>query len=330
MRNNEIIVSIICLAYNHEKYIRQCLEGFVCQKTTFNFEVLVHDDASIDGTAEIIREYEKKYPHLIKPIYQSENQYSKKVGIVSTFILPKAKGKYIAYCEGDDYWVDYNKLQRQVEALEKNPDCYICVSRVDVVEEDDSYSSRNQNRRFPSCDEKWDSVKGVEKLHPYLYQLSGYLLNAEKMKAYYYNPPKFKSTSDVGDLPLLLYFSQLGNIYVISKCLSHYRINSIGSWHDRTENANVQLLHFNKMIKMLYEYDDFTKQRFHKIIMYKILNYQFSVAKITKDYKKLIGKINKKVWETLALRQKIRIVLYCISPKLGNKVDTFMGRKKVK
>lgn len=116
------LVSICCLAYNHEPFIRQCLDGFFMQKNNFEFEVLIHDDASTDRTADIIREYELKYPSIIKPIYQTENQYIKKIGISRTFQFPRAKGKYIALCEGDDYWTDPQKLQKQIDFLETHPD----------------------------------------------------------------------------------------------------------------------------------------------------------------------------------------------------------------
>ena len=88
----EIMVSVFCTAYNHGKYIRDCLEGFVKQKTNFKFEVLINDDASTDNTASIIREYEKKYPDIIKPIYQKENQYSKGISIYRQILVPEASG----------------------------------------------------------------------------------------------------------------------------------------------------------------------------------------------------------------------------------------------
>jgi glycosyltransferase involved in cell wall biosynthesis len=112
------------MTYNQEKYIKDALEGFLMQKTEFPFEIIIHDDASTDMTAEIVRDYEKKFPGIIKPIYQKENQYSK--GVL-TFILPLkiSKGKYIAFCEGDDYWTDSSKLQKQVTEMEKNPECHI-------------------------------------------------------------------------------------------------------------------------------------------------------------------------------------------------------------
>ena len=128
-KENKIMVSIISLAYNHASYIRECLDGFMMQKTNFAFEVLIHDDASTDGTADIIREYEAKYPDIIKPIYQTENQYSKGIPIGCTYLYPRAKGKYIALCEGDDYWTDPLKLQKQVDFLESHPDYVMCSHR---------------------------------------------------------------------------------------------------------------------------------------------------------------------------------------------------------
>ena len=131
--NNEILLSICCITYNHAKFIRQCLDGFVMQKTNFKFEVLIHDDASTDGTAEIIKEYEQKYPDIIKPIYQTENQWSKGVPASKIFQWPRIQGKYVALCEGDDYWIDPNKLQKQVDYLEAHPECSVCFHPVKVI-----------------------------------------------------------------------------------------------------------------------------------------------------------------------------------------------------
>lgn len=117
------LISICCITYNHIAYIRQCLDGFLMQRTTFPYEIIINDDCSTDGTTDVIREYVTKYPEIIRPIYHDENQYSKGVrGMFATFCFPKAKGKYIAMCEGDDYWTDPLKLQRQVVFLEENPE----------------------------------------------------------------------------------------------------------------------------------------------------------------------------------------------------------------
>ena len=135
--NNDVEVSVICNAYNHGKYIRDALNGFVMQKTDFKYEILIHDDASTDNTADIIREFEAKYPDKIKPIYQTENQYSKNVWITDVYQLRRSKGKYIAICEGDDYWTDPGKLQKQYDALEAHPEIDICVHASTLVNASD-------------------------------------------------------------------------------------------------------------------------------------------------------------------------------------------------
>lgn len=130
------LVVIHTLAFNHEPYIRDTLEGIVKQKTTFPFVAIVHEDASTDRTAEIIREYEKKYPDIIKPIYEKENQYSRKdnsLGRIMKQACIATEAKYVAWCEGDDYWTDPNKLQMQVDFLEKHPDYSLCFHNVNVL-----------------------------------------------------------------------------------------------------------------------------------------------------------------------------------------------------
>ena len=115
------LLSICCTTYNQEKYIAQTLDGFLLQKTNFPIEIIVHDDASTDGTQQIIKEYAEKDSR-IKLILQTENKYSQNISPWACYCFPAAEGKYIALCEGDDYWVDALKLQKQVDSLESNPD----------------------------------------------------------------------------------------------------------------------------------------------------------------------------------------------------------------
>ena len=119
--HSQPVVSICCITYNHENYIKDALNGFLIQETDFPIEILIHDDASKDRTADIIREYEAKYPKIVKPIYQTQNQFSQGKRMNPEFNFIRAKGDYLALCEGDDYWVDSRKLQKQVHFLTSNP-----------------------------------------------------------------------------------------------------------------------------------------------------------------------------------------------------------------
>ena len=127
---NAPLVSICCFTYNHAQFIRKCLDGFLMQKTDFPIEILIHDDCSTDGTIEIIQEYTAKYPELIFPLYEEENQYSRGgAGKMDLYNYRRARGKYIAYCEGDDYWTYPLKLQKQVDFMEANPEYSVCWHR---------------------------------------------------------------------------------------------------------------------------------------------------------------------------------------------------------
>lgn len=138
------LVVIWCITYNHEYYLKEALDGFLMQHTNFPFVVIVHEDLSTDGTAKILKEYADNYPEIIFPIFEQENQFSKTDGSLNSImeVACKATGaKYVALCEGDDYWIDSNKLQRQVDFLETHPDIsYTChrykiqINNTDLVQ----------------------------------------------------------------------------------------------------------------------------------------------------------------------------------------------------
>ena len=137
MESSPILVAVQCLVFNHEPYLRQCLDGFVMQKTNFRFVVIVHDDCSTDGSASIIREYAEKYPNLFHVIIQPQNLYSRGISPTREYINPiieQLKPKYMALCEGDDYWTDPLKLQKQVDILEKDETLMACCTNCSVVD----------------------------------------------------------------------------------------------------------------------------------------------------------------------------------------------------
>lgn len=212
--NSFIMVTIRCITYNHEPYIRQCLEGFIMQKTNFRFEAIVHDDASTDGTAAIIREYAEKYPEIIKPIYETENQYSKHDGSIRRIMNEHARGKYVAMCEGDDYWIDPFKLQKQVDFMEKNPDYGLIFSDVNFYYQKSGcfFNAFFDKKKYPiKCTYKDFLIKGW-----YLAPCT-WLLRNEYLKS---APTGFI----VGDLPILLETSYYSKVKFLPDVTAVYRV----------------------------------------------------------------------------------------------------------
>lgn len=158
-KQTPIMVSIRCAVYNQEKYIRQCLDGFVMQKTKFRFEVIVHDDASTDDTVSIIKKYSESYPEIIKPIFEKENQYSKHDGSIRKIMDTACSGKYIAFCEGDDYWTDPLKLQKQVDILESNPDVSFVYTGFQTVDSESVDMYREKYEEFLTKSHSGDILK---------------------------------------------------------------------------------------------------------------------------------------------------------------------------
>lgn len=214
------MVSICCISYNHEPYIRQCIEGFVMQRTKFLYEILIHDDASTDNTQNIIKEYQEKYPDIIKPIYQKENQYSKGLNgsINATFNLPRARGKYIAMCEGDDYWTDPLKLQKQFDFMEANPDYSLCFHPA-YVKFEDNIQEENLYRKWEDKD-----YSCLEILEQWTIPTASVFYRRDALKDEYH---KISSNPDFlfGDIVLFTYLGQQGKIKCINTYMSVYRRN---------------------------------------------------------------------------------------------------------
>ena len=273
----EIKVSVYCLAYNHEQYIRDALEGFVNQITDFSYEVIVHDDASTDNTAAIIREYAEKHPNIIKPIFQNENQHSKGVKIIKTYISPILQGKYIAICEGDDYWTDCNKLQMQVDILEEHPEYAACVHQTEQL----NCVNGEVKKICPVM------VSGVLEKELVLsdgntaYQLSSLVVR----RKWFFNRPDFcYSIKGVGDYPLAIYLSLSSNVYFINRTMSVYRLysNSL-SWNSRFNKSKNKSNHYRNVIKMLTTADEYYEFKYHAMIEKVISKFEYRIKRSSKS-----------------------------------------------
>ncbi len=314
---DEIMVSVSCLAYNHEPYIRDCLEGFVNQKANFKFEVLVHDDASTDKTAEIIREYEHKYPDIIKPIYQQNNQYSGEGHISERFQFPRAKGKYIAECEGDDYWCDENKLQKQFDILESHPECSICVHRVRNILADGT----DRGDSLPKCELQTGVLNSNQFFDLYFihypFQTSSYFYRKSLYEAFYSEKPRFIELFGVGDEPMQLLAITLGKYYYIDEIMSAYRRNSAGSWSNRTKgNMTATIKHRQRIINGLKSYNEYTDYQYADGVEKLIDKNEFAYAQFTKDYKTCLEKKYRYIYHNLPLKERLNIMANAYLPRI--------------
>ncbi len=255
------LVSICCVTYNHEPYIHDCLNGFIMQKTNFPFEVLIHDDASTDKTADIIREYEAKYPNIIKPVYQSENQFSKKVDINITYQFPRAKGKYIALCEGDDYWTDPLKLQKQVDFLEANEEYSMCFHDVSIIRDDGILVNGSKLGNSGKCDRnEYDLITGWHV--PTLSVLFRAIYISSDLYSLYEN-----YTGTNGDTILFSYLGKFGKAKFIGEIEpAVYRMHDGGVWSSKKEidQAIMQITTYIYLRKVHTHF--YKKHFFNKII----------------------------------------------------------------
>ena len=277
------LVTVFCLAYNHEKYIRSTFEGFVKQKTSFKFKVLVHDDASTDNTPNIIREYMEKYPDMFEAILQEENQYQKGIDIEDVFIFPKIEGKYVAVCEGDDYWTDENKLQLQVDYMEKHPDCTLCVHNTEKMLENGDSMKANINICRRERDYSFEELAVAEPGS--CFHFSSFMWRHDTMKI---KNPAFEMEG-IGDYPMALYLASIGYIHYIPKVMSRYRMNSVGSWSVSMNSDNSKkIVQHKNIIKGFKMIDEETDHRYSPAIKKAINREQAKIMVLEDKYTALL------------------------------------------
>ncbi|WP_278885435.1 MULTISPECIES: glycosyltransferase family 2 protein [Bacillota] len=314
----DIKVSVCCLVYNHEKYLRQCLDSILMQETNFKYEILIHDDASTDGSVDIIREYERKYPDIIKPLYQKENQYSKGVKISWTYQYPRAKGKYIALCEGDDFWNNKNKLQRQADMMDKKDDLSMCVHDVLRVLE----SGQQTGEKNPPIDIKegilssMDVLKMLEVDNIYPFHTSSYFFRATYIHKIEEKLPEFFRKTATGDVVLMVYLATKGDFGYIKQSMSSNRINSIGSWTESQQKRENRIAHFKSQIETKKAIDEYLNYKFTESIAEQILGYEFDIYRLENRYSMCLKKKYKQCMNKLPLKEQIYIKIFGRLPVL--------------
>lgn len=232
----EIVVSVFCATFNHAPYIAEALEGIITQQTGFPFEVIVHDDASTDGTAQIVSDYAARYPSLIRAVLQEENQYSKG-GFKPSWYATCAVGRYVAFCEGDDAWTDICKLQTQVDALDSNKSIDICFhpAKLFVSQRDTNqlYGTHGNTRRIFSPQHM---IRGT------VVPTASIMVATKRIQTL---PEWFFSDAPVGDYYLRVIASAHNGAMYIPETMCAYRAHNPGSWSDSIRNCPQKFLQNN-------------------------------------------------------------------------------------
>ncbi len=269
MRTNPM-VSIVCTSYNHGDYLAEAIESFLMQKTDFGVEILLYDDASTDHSPAVIKRYETNYPSLINAIYETENQYSQGVR-VEKFNHDRAKGKYIAVCEGDDYWTDPYKLQKQVDYMEAHPMCSMTVHAADRV------SSDKKKVLSTVRPEKKNTILSIERV----IEGGGDLIATNSMVYSKEKVPELASfylNAVVGDYPLVILAALHGTIDYLDDNMSAYRVGVPGSWTLRElATSDKRIKHYQDMEKMFDEINAYTNFQFTESLTKAKRGYQFSL-----------------------------------------------------
>lgn len=256
----KVKASIYCLTYNHVAYIRETLDGFMMQKTDFDFNVLIIDDASTDGTSDIVREYQKKYPDVIYAYISPVNTHGKagRGKMIRTLQNQYLTGEYIAWCEGDDAWTCEDKLQMQVDFLEKNPGCMMTTHAFRWID------YQNNEETSVHLFDKSCYLRPEDVISPP--PPSGFIATASMvMRRNIFLREDGFPQCDIGDHPTQLYAICRGDVYYFDKEMSLYRYRHKGSWtRDQSENLERYVSHALSYTDFLMRYNIYAKKRFEK------------------------------------------------------------------
>lgn len=321
---NNPLVSIKCTTFDHEKYISDALDGFLMQETTFPFEVIVHDDASTDNTVSIIKEYEKKYPLIIKPIYEKENQYSKHDGSLRKIINKQIKGKYIALCEGDDYWTSPYKLQKQFDALENNPDCTIAYCYVDFVDVNGkSVGISAPPRKFIKRNIiTLDDFLYIEfKRNYWCFHTSSFFCRSSLLNGYEKIITNEFKDFPYGDMPTQLWYLLNGEGYLVKEEMSCYRQDTGGYNSSIKMDLNKHKRDSELLIKALRSFNNYTNNKYIKYVNLRI-NREIILIKTLglteKEYLK--ETLKPRNWKIMEKIQLIKNLFKLLLPKCSKKI----------
>lgn len=312
MENSAPLVSIVCDTYNHAPYIKDALEGFLAQKTSFPFEIIVHDDASTDGTAELVRSYERAHPDLFYCIYRDENIYARDPKILEHYVFPLARGKYIAICEGDDYWTSPSKLQTQIDHMESHPDCTLCVSAAEMVNPEKEHIGWVKPYKS-DCDIPMDAlIRGG----------GGIVATASIVvpTQLAQNRAAFCDMADVDDAVLQLWFGANGTTHFFAEPMCAYRYEVPGSWTKTffASDREARIRHHEGMIRALKAFDEQFDGRWHDAVEFCVTHQQqYEILRLRNDLKALNKPPFREQYKQLPLKRRLRMRVASLNIRKG-------------
>ena len=251
------MVCVHCMTYNHECFLEDALKGFVMQKTSFPFIIIVIDDCSTDRTAEVLRKYEILYPELIKAFYLFENHYSQKKTKRPYLDPYDNRSKYIALCEGDDYWTDPLKLQKQIDYMEAHPDCTLTVHSANWRTGDSIYPEGCTD--VVSKDYSVEELIRCGGLH---FATASFVFRTELNKDW----PEWRRKANVGDFPLQILAGLHGNVHYLPDKMCVYRYRSEGSWSTNILKREKYIAFQKNKIEWMTLLDEATGHKYQRAI----------------------------------------------------------------
>lgn len=294
-----VLVSINCITFNHEQYIADAIEGFLMQKTDFDFEIIIGEDCSTDNTMKIVQEYKQKHPDKIRVVTSDKNVGPNKN---ERRVYENSRGKYIAICEGDDYWIDPLKLQKQVSYMENNPNCTLCFHCAQIIK-----ANKKSTGKFLGLYNKGNNMYTAGGI------LScGFIPTASFMylKHIMGNPPHWFNEAIAKDLPLSLIVSSHGYAYYIDEVMSVYRTGVKGSimYKWKKENSIKQNIELHeKYISILYDFNGYSHYKFSYEVERAILLRKFEILILENNIKEAKGSKYKEYFDAIRIIKKVKI-----------------------
>jgi len=284
------LVTVCCITYNQQRYIEETIKSFLMQETDFPFEIIIHDDASTDNTPNIIKKYAEKYPHIIRTIFQMENQYSQGHDMDS-FIWDIAKGEYLAICEGDDYWTDPKKLQIQTRKMQEYPKCHISFHATLETMNDETESLNPHPRAKHYEKEQVFDVRTVLAGGGSFMQTPSLMLHREVIE----NLPDFYYTAPAGDYVIQFLGALKGGALYINRTMAVYRVGADGSWRESIEDPDNYIKFQTEWVDSYLTINEYYDRKYQKEIYTVLRTATENLAKFVlfekrdyKEFKRLI------------------------------------------